>query len=98
MKLLTGNHLINGYVIWWTGEGWSRHVEQAIDVGDKGELIAQTETAACRVNNPYIVDAEPGPTGPVPLHIKERIRATGPTVRPDLILQPADKSAGSYVI
>jgi len=98
MKLLTGNHLINGYVIWWTGEGWSRHVEQAVDVGDKGELIAQTETAACRVNNPYIVDAEPGPTGPVPLHIKERIRATGPTVRPDLILQPADKSAGSYVI
>jgi hypothetical protein len=98
MKLLTGNHLVNGYVIWWTGEGWSRHVEQAVDVGDKGELIAQTETAACRVNNPYIVDAEPGPTGPVPLHIKERIRATGPTVRPDLILQPADKSAGSYVI
>ena len=98
MKLLTGNHLVNGYVIWWTGEGWSRHVEQAIDVGDKGELIAQTETAACRVNNPYIVDAEPGPTGPVPLHIKERIRATGPTVRPDLILQQADKSAGSYVI
>jgi len=98
VKLLTGNHLVNGYVIWWTGEGWSRHVEQAIDVGDKGELIAQTETAACRVNNPYIVDAEPGPTGPVPLHIKERIRATGPTVRPDLILQPADKSAGSYVI
>ena len=98
MKLLTGNHLINGYVIWWTGEGWSRHVEQAVDVGDKGELIAQTETAACRVNNPYIVDAEPGPTGPVPLHIKERIRATGPTARPDLILQPADKSAGSYVI
>ena len=98
MKLLTGNHLINGYVIWWTGEGWSRHVEQAADVGDKGELIAQTESAACRVNNPYVVDAEPGPTGPVPLHIKERIRATGPTVRPDLILQPADKSAGSYVI
>ena len=98
MKLLTGNHLINGYVIWWTGEGWSRHVEQAVDVGDKGELIAQTETAACRVNNPYIVDAEPGPTGPVPLHIKERIRASGPTVRPDLALKPADKSAGSYVI
>jgi hypothetical protein len=98
VKLLTGNHLVNGYVIWWTGEGWSRHVEQAIDVGDKGEQIAQVETAACRVNNPYIVDAEPGPNGPVPNHIKERIRATGPTVRPDLALKPADAAAGSYVI
>ena len=98
MKLLTGNHLVEGYVIWWTGDGWSRHVEQAADVGDKGEQIAQVEAAACRVNNPYIVDAQPGPNGPVPTHIKERIRATGPTVRPDLLLQPADKSAGSYVI
>jgi hypothetical protein len=98
MKLLTGNNLTEGYVIWWTGDGWSRHVEEAVDVDDKGEQLAQTEAAACRVNNPYIVDAERGPNGPVPLHIKERIRATGPTVRPDLLLQPADKSAGSYVI
>ena len=79
-----------------TGQG--RYVDDAADVGDKGEQIAQVEAAACRVNNPYIVDAAPGATGPIPLHIKERIRATGPTVRPDLALQPADKSAGSYVI
>ena len=98
MKLLTGNHLTNGYVIWWTGEGWSRHVEESIDVGDKGEHVAQVETAACRVNNPYLIDAAPGAAGPVPLHIKERIRATGPTVRPDLALKPADEDAGSYVI
>jgi len=98
MKLITGNHLSEGHVIWWTGDGWSRHVEHAVDVGDKGEHIAQTEATACRVNNPYIIDAQPSPNGPVPNHIKERIRATGPTVRPDLILQPADQSAGSYVI
>ena len=98
MKLITGNHLSEGYVIWWTGDGWSRHVEHAVDVGDKGDHITQTEAAACRVNNPYVVDAEPSANGPVPNHIKERIRATGPTVRPDLLLQPADKSAGSYVI
>jgi len=98
VKLLTGNHLISGLVIWWTGEGWSLHVEQAADVGDKGEQIAQVETAACRVNGAYIVEAEPGPAGPVPNHIKERIRAIGPTVRPDLALKPADASAGSYVI
>ncbi len=98
MKLITGNDLPTGDVIWWTGAGWSRHVADAVDAGEQGAAIAKSEEAARRVNGPYIVDAAPGPTGPVPLNIKERIRATGPTVRPDLAIAPADKSAGSYVI
>ena len=36
MKLLTGNDLPTGDVIWWTGEGWSRHIEDAVDVGVAG--------------------------------------------------------------
>ncbi|PTS84167.1 DUF2849 domain-containing protein, partial [Sphingomonas sp. HMWF008] len=31
-------------------------------------------------------------------HIKDRVRALGPTVRPDLTLKPADPAAGSWVI
>jgi sulfite reductase (NADPH) hemoprotein beta-component len=34
-----------------------------------------------------------GPTGPVPLHIKDRIRAAGPSVRPDLAIVPGRKAA-----
>lgn len=98
MKLLTGNDLVTGAVIWWAGNGWSRYVAEAVDVGDKGEMLARNEEAARRVNGPYVIDAAAGPTGPVPLHVKERIRASGPTVRPDLAIQPADTSAGSYVI
>ena len=98
MKLLTGNDLGSGDVIWWTGNGWSRHVADAADVTDRGEGIAKAEEAARRVNGPYVIDAAAGPTGPVPLHIKERIRANGPTVRPDLAIGPADQGAGSYVI
>lgn len=98
MKLLTGNDLPTGDVIWWTGNGWSRHVAEAVDVAEKGDGIARNEEAACRVNNAYSIDAAPGPNGPLPLHIKERIRAVGPTVRPDLAIKPVDKSAGSYVI
>ncbi|HEU0067424.1 MAG TPA: DUF2849 domain-containing protein, partial [Sphingomonas sp.] len=26
MKLLTGNDLPTGDVLWWSGRGWSRHV------------------------------------------------------------------------
>ncbi|MEN2785622.1 DUF2849 domain-containing protein [Sphingomonas qilianensis] len=98
MKLLTGNDLPSGDVVWWTGQGWSRHVEDATDVGDKGEAILRAEEGARRVNVPYVIDATLTPEGPRPAHIKDRIRALGPTVRTDLTLKPADPSAGSWVI
>jgi hypothetical protein len=98
MKILTGNDLPTGDVIWWTGNGWSRHVEDAADVGEAGEAILTAEEGARRVNNPYIIEAVPTPEGPRPAHIKDRIRALGPTVRPDLTLKPADPNAGSWVI
>lgn len=98
MKLLTGNDLPTGDVIWWTGEGWSRHVEDAVDVGDQGEAIARAEEGARRTNAPYVIDATATPGGPRPAHIKDRVRALGPTVRLDLTLKPADPSAGSWVI
>ncbi|WP_404338399.1 DUF2849 domain-containing protein [Sphingomonas sp. MMS12-HWE2-04] len=98
MKLLTGNDLATGDVTWWTGSGWSRHVEDAADVAEQGEAIAHVEEAARRVNGPYVIDATATPEGPRPAHIKDRIRALGPTVRPDLTLKPADPNAGSWVI
>jgi hypothetical protein len=98
MNILTGNDLATGDVIWWTGEGWSIHVDDAVDVGDKGAEIAQAETAARRVNEAYVVDAEKDENGVRPAHIKERIRALGPTVRLDLSLKPADPAAGNWVI
>ena len=98
MKLVTGNDLPTGDVIWWTGQDWSRHVEDAVDVGDKGEAIARAEEGALRVNGAYVIDATESPDGPRPAHIKDRIRALGPTVRLDLTLKPADPSAGSWVI
>ena len=98
MKLLTGNNLKTGAVIWWTGRDWSLHVEDAVDVGDTGESILHAEEGARRVNGPALIDAEMTPDGPRPAHIKDRIRALGPTVRPDLTLKPADPNAGNWVI
>ena len=98
MKLLTGNDLPTGDVVWWTGEGWSRHVEESVDVGDGGEAIARAEEGARRVNAPYVIDATATPEGPRPAHIKDRVRALGPTVRLDLTLKPADPAAGNWVI
>jgi hypothetical protein len=98
LKILTGNDLTTGDVVWWTGGDWSRHVSDAVDVDNHGEAIAAAEEAARRVNAPYVIDAEQSDQGPRPAHIKDRIRATGPTVRPDLAVKPADPAAGSWVI
>lgn len=98
MKLLTGNDLPTGDVIWWTGSGWSRHVEEAGDVGSEGESIARAEEGARRVNGAYVIDATMTARGPRPAHIKDRVRALGPTVRLDLTLKPADPAAASWVI
>ena len=98
MKLLTGNDLVTGDVVWWTGQDWSRHIEDAVDVGAGGEAILRAEEGARRVNVPYLIDAEATEQGPRPAHIKDRIRALGPTVRPDLTLKPADADAGAWII
>lgn len=99
MKLLTGQDLASGDVIWWAGDGWSRLVQDAVDVGDAGDAIAKREEGARRVNVPYLIDATRDADGQIrPAHIKDRVRALGPTVRPDLTLKPADADAGAWVI
>ena len=99
MKIVTGNDLKTGKVVWWTGYGWSAYVEEAADVGDKADEIIGREEAARNVNAAYAVDAERDANGGIrPAHIKERIRALGPTVRLDLTLKPTDPEAGTWVI
>ncbi|WP_022682724.1 DUF2849 domain-containing protein [Sphingobium bisphenolivorans] len=98
MKILTGNDLGTGDVIWWAGDGWSRHVGESVDVGQKGEELARSEEAALRVVGAYVIDATVTDEGVRPAHIKDRIRAFGPTVRPDLTLKPNDADAGNWVI
>jgi len=98
MKILTANDLKSGAVVWWDGSGWSRHVNDAVDVGEHGGDVASAEVAARRVIDANVIDAETTVEGVRPGHIKDRIRALGPTVRPDLTLKPADPDAGNWVI
>ena len=98
MKILTGNDLVSGDVIWWAGDGWSRQVGDAADVGAQGDDLARAEEAALRVVGAYVIDASFTEGGIRPAHIKDRIRALGPTVRPDLTLKPNDADAGNWVI
>lgn len=98
MNILTGNDLKTGAVVWWDGTGWSPYVDNAVDVGDRADEIASREEAARRVNAPYALAATRENGGVRPAHIKDRVRALGPTVRPDLTLKPADPDIGNWVI
>jgi Protein of unknown function (DUF2849) len=98
VKILTGNDLKSGAVTWWDGVQWSLHVADAVDVGDHADAILAREQAAQRVNAAYAIDAVKDADGVRPAHIKDRIRALGPTVRTELTLKPADPAAGQWVI
>ncbi len=98
MKILTGNDLASGDVVWWDGKGWSRDVNDAVDVGDQADAILAAEEAALRVNVSYAIGATRTADGVRPAHIKDRIRALGPTVRLDLTLKPGDIDAANRVI
>ncbi|MEQ1494731.1 MAG: DUF2849 domain-containing protein [Novosphingobium sp.] len=98
MKILTGNDLKSGAVTWWDGVQWSLHVSDAVDVIDHADSILAREQASLRVNAAYAIDAVKDETGVRPAHIKDRIRALGPTVRADLTLKPADADARDWVI
>lgn len=99
IAVITGNELRTGDVIWWTGEGWSRHVDEAAAVDHDADGIIARENAKQVVTDTHVIDAFRGEDGAVrPAHIKDRIRALGPTVRLDLSLKPADPAAGNWVI
>ena len=98
MKILTGNDLKSGAVTWWDGSGWSLHVEDAVDAGEQADAILAREDAARRVNAAYAIAGERKDGTVRPAHIKDRIRALGPTVRMDLTLQPGDPDAANRVI
>jgi hypothetical protein len=98
VKILTANDLRTGAVVWWDGSGWSHHVNDAVDTADHGTEIGAREAAAQRVVDVQVIDGTTTAEGVRPAHIKDRIRALGPTVRPDLTLNPADPQAGNWVI
>ncbi len=98
MKIITGSDLRTGDVIWWTGEGWSRHVNDAVEAGEHAEAIIARENAKQIVTDTQVIEATVTDEGVRPAHIKDRIRALGPTVRLDLSLKPADPEAGTWVI
>jgi len=88
-KILTANRLRNGETVYYTPAGtWSLYVTEAKVAGtpEEADALAKIGAAAYAANQVIdvaVIDVTPG--GEVkPSHIREVIRATGPTVRTDL--------------
>ena len=90
VKLLTGNELLRGDVLWWTGSGWSKLIGDAVAVDGEGEALLARKAADERVSDLALVDAELVDGRLRPVKVRERIRAFGPTVRADLAIPGQD--------
>lgn len=88
--ILSANALLCGHVVYRVQDGWSPRLEDALVARDEaaaGELEAALDAAERRGDpiGPALVAVALDGTGRiVPTHVRERIRAMGPTVRPDL--------------
>lgn len=85
-KVVTANALIEGDVIYLTGDGrWSRHLSQAELLTDEARAearLALAQAAIDRVVGAYLTDVQAGPNGPAPVHFREEFRRTGPSNYP----------------
>jgi hypothetical protein len=87
--VVTANRLGDGAVVYLAPEGrWTECINCALVAQtDQSEpLMAMAERAVADrlVVAPYTIDVDESADGPRPRHVKEVIRAQGPTVRRDL--------------
>jgi hypothetical protein len=85
-RLLTGNRLETGDVLWWAGSDWSLHLKDAVAVDDDGEALLARLVPQERINDLTLIDVDATPDGWRPRSTRERVRAVGPSVRPDFAL------------
>jgi hypothetical protein len=88
LRIVTGNRLSDGVVV-YLGHGgrWSESLDgaEAAPVGPEAEALLAVATAMPnQIVGPYLIEVETSEGVVRPVHIKEAIRAAGPTVRGDL--------------
>ena len=89
-KALTGNRLTDGEVLFLTRSGnWSVSIDDAaVALEPQSEAAlekrGQDAVAGNIVTEAYLIDVERSQGSVRPLHIREHIRASGPSVREDL--------------
>ena len=86
MYVITANSLAHGTVVFFTEDGgWSGEIAAARIYGDQQAAdtdvaVAERDVAARVILDPYKVEVAPHEGRPVPVRLRERIRASGPSI------------------
>jgi hypothetical protein len=85
--VITANALCDGEVVFWAKGQWVKSFAEAelFDARDRADAalpVAKTQTNI--VVEPYMIDIVLDGDLPVPTSYRERVRALGPTIHPDL--------------
>ena len=86
-KALTGNRLTDGEVVFGGPGGWVEKFSQASLYTDEAEAeaaLAAARTETTFIVEPYLIDISLENGQPVPIAFRERVRALGPTIHPDM--------------
>lgn len=89
MKILTANRLADGEAVWYSSQGWAETIEGAEIARDEAaEQKLERIGAACYAHDEVVdvnlIDIRQVDGAIVPIRLRERIRAAGPTIRTDL--------------
>jgi hypothetical protein len=86
LRVLTANRLIDGEVVFWSGQEWVESFAQAL-VFAQGELAeaaeAEAKTEVRRLVDPYLIEVMEMGGRFAPVSFRERLRALGPTNKLD---------------
>ena len=87
MKALTANALLTGEAVFWDRGQWVlRFADAELFDGEAAETalaIAVAQPTSWAGDQPYLIDLQDTPEGPAPVSYRERLRALGPTNKPD---------------
>ncbi len=99
MKMLTANRLTDGEAVWLAPDGsWAETIAEGRIAHDKSaeaelEQAAEAARHANEVVDIALIDVDLVDGEVRPLRLRERIRAAGPTIHPDLGKQAAGRVA-----
>jgi hypothetical protein len=87
VRALTANRLDDGEVVFWRGGRWVERFAEA-DLWEDGDEAAEAaeahgKTEITQVVEPYLIEIVAVDGGVAPSSYRERLRALGPTNKPD---------------
>ena len=87
LKAVTGNRLTDGEVVFWAQGGWRERfaeIELFADDAQAEAALAAAKAQPTVIVDPYIIDVRVEEGLPIPIAYRERVRALGPTIHPDM--------------